>query len=338
VLTSLRGQRAELSNRAEGPALNQVARMLDETKLGERLKRAGETTTAPADAAAALKLIVESRIAGFKNQPQAVLERAEKLVKIRPDNPLFLEQAAVAKDELKQDREAEALFRAALKRSPSSREIRSFYAQFLSERNRDDEAMEILQALKAEEPRQSNWAILMCNILRKKKDHEHCIELLQQALKTAPRDARLFAYLGQEQRDSGKFEQAAESLRKSVDLDGRQPLSRFMLGTELERVGQFDQAEAQYREMLKLFSDDVLSHFGMAKFLANHRTERLVEAAREAEIAASLPERPGRPAREFLQNMVRQLRARAATQATTRSSSFSAPRSTSMPSGNDVRM
>ena len=303
--------KARKKNRARGPALAQLKRLLGAHAYAAVQARTPIPSTEHSPDGNAKQAFQAACNATALQKPGSyaqVLEPAQAVIELRPDSPMGYEYMAFALAHMDRKDEAKVFYGQALERKPASAALQLYYSQFLSEMGQADQAMEILQGLKSRAVLQDCVCIGMVNVLAKQGRFERCSQLLDETLLANPRNAHLW------QQKAGCLAQSqgldigvAQCLEKTVALRPEVGPLRGNLAQLLEQLGEFDRAEYHYRELLGIEPNNPVVYVWLAKFLAKHRPAAQAEALKHAEKALGLPVNPRGPSQQQIQDLINSL-------------------------------
>lgn len=290
---------------AEGPAISQVKRFVEQAGHGKSLQSAKQVLSKPKDATDVFLLTLEAYRHYIKHENNLALEKAEYLIKMRPESGFTYSLAASILEALNRPEEAEKYYQKAIELNPEEISTKIYYAQFLSERQ-PDKAMEILELIWQIDNYKSFSAMLMNNILTERGEFQKCGEVMKETIKVDPNNAYLWMSLGGCQFNTGNRNEAITSMAKAVALMPEKGPYRGQLARIMEKLGRLDEAETHFRKLIEIEPDNPVVHFWLAQFLTNHRPENLAEALKEAQIALDLPAK-GRISKEPIEELINKL-------------------------------
>ncbi len=291
---------------AQAAAVARVRRLLAQGQHEGSLALSGFTLPRPADAGDAFLVCARTLGHLMKNEAKPALTSSEAFRQLRPHCSFGYRVSAYAASSLKNDEQAESLYRQALSISPEDLDLKLRYVQFLSLHGRAKEALPLLDELWRTGRRRPEVAIFFFNILAKGGEFARCAQLTKEALKDNPQNAHLWANLGLCQAQTDELEGAISSYARAAELLPEAPRFSIVHAGLLARDGRLDEAEQLFRQQAQDRPDDAVARFSLADFLARHRPASTEEAIELAEQALRLPRHPELPkavVRRFIENV-----------------------------------
>jgi len=300
--------KARKKNRARGPALSQLKRLLGAHAYAAVQAGTPIPSTDHLPDENAMKAFQAACEACALQNPGSyaqVLEPAQMFIKLRPDSPMGYEYMAFALARMDRKDEAKVFYEQALEREPVSAALQLYYSQLLGDMGQADQAMEILAGLKHQEVLQDCVCIGMVNILGEQGRIERCAQLLDERLQGNPRNAYLWQQkAGCLAQSQGLDMKVAQCFEKTVALRPEIGPLRGNLAHLLKQLGELDRAEFHYRELLDIEPNNPVVYLWLAKFLAEHRPTAKPEALEYAEKALRLSANPKGPSPQQIQDLI----------------------------------
>ena len=245
-----------------------------------------------ADANQAFSLAMEYVDEFWNKDLSRSLAIAKQLVELRPNSAqarLFLAWSAHAVSVVDAKQKelvdlSESSFKAALRLAPDSAPAHAGYGNFLMFRSRYDEALASIEAALAIEPKNDLALVNRLRILTK-TNPQKSVELGRKLTEEHPDNAHHWFWFSDALTHVGRHEQALEAAQKAVKLnpDG---VYRGRLADALTKMGRLDEAETCYKKMTADCGCQAC-WFRYAKFLFEHREEKLDDARKSLETAES---------------------------------------------------
>lgn len=288
------------------PAVRPIREYLLQKSEGGALRVPASFLPRPADADELFRLWIESRQYTFAKRYEEWSVRLQLLLKARPDHPLAHLSNAIANENLKNPKAAEAEYRKALELDPKSMTARIYFAQFLNVDMRAAEALEMLQEARQIDPLNTVWGWNLCQSLTRDMKYDECIRIANEVLKVSPYDGLVMSMLCDALDLKGDRAEYLKTLGQAAGLMGPgTPVFTRQIGVLLDSR-QMAEAEKLIREYLEQAPTHPLPRFMMADLL--YRQGRTSEAVFEAERALDLPESPN-PTRATIRSTIAKWRA-----------------------------
>jgi len=179
---------------------------------------------------------------------------------------------------------AESSYHQALRLEPNSAYAHAAYGSYLMNRGRNREALAQTESALAIDPN-DHLAIVNRLVILGATDPGEAEEFGGQLIEKDPNNARYWYYYGTALSKLGRYEQALTAAQKAVKLDPK-GLYEGGLADALARLDRLDEAEPLYKKMTKACGCQ-RCWFRYARFLTNHRSDKLDEAQKALDMASS---------------------------------------------------
>ncbi len=280
---------------SRGPALAHIKRLV---RRNTSLRTAETTLEKASDGYQVTRLLLEAHKLLVRDEYEAAAEKANTLLMLRPESPIFHVLAAQIQEAKGNRERAGAHYDTALKFDSRTAMLQMMHGQFLLDDDAD-QGLDILEGL-WEHGRMRPWLVLiMWNVLSERPIEEDCLERLQEALEVEPKNAYLWFNLGAGQIQAGRKDEGFAAMTRAVDLYPERGPLRGNLARLLESEERLDEAELHFRTLLSIEPENPVVYFWLARFLAGHRPVARAEAMEIAQKALALQPGSKLPRREI---------------------------------------
>lgn len=278
---------------AAGCGVRSIWTLLRKHRLESAAERHPAGLAPTKDAHRAFSLATDYFEALLNEDTAKPVEIARELATLRPRSVharLFLAFGANLRAHTRQSKPkpflalAESSYQEALRLEPNSAHAHAIYGNFLLNRGRNREALAQTESALAADPNNS-LAVVNRLVILGVTDPAQAEEFGGQLVEKDPNNGRYWHYYGTALSKLGRYEQALAAARKAVALDPK-GLYEGGLADALARMDRPDEAEPLYKKMTKACGCQ-RCWFRYARFLTNHRSDKLDEAQRALDMAAS---------------------------------------------------
>lgn len=280
-----------ITQRAQGPAVCRVPRLLGGSFDKGRLCRTDALLRCPEDAHEACSAALRASSMLRPGQYESAIEPVLAFLKRRPDSAAGQRMLAYASEKIGRMDVAREAYRRATELDPDSLNGQLLYAQFLAGQGDMNGAQQILEPLWQAGRSRDLVAMALVNLWSEHKEFARCIQILEAATRSNPRNAYLWQQMTACRMQTEGPDAAIGPLNRVVELYPERGPFRGSLARLLETTGRLDEAEIHFRKLLEIEPDNPVVYLWLAEFLSKHRPPAQAEALKMAEKALALPPR-----------------------------------------------
>jgi predicted O-linked N-acetylglucosamine transferase (SPINDLY family) len=192
-------------------------------------------------------------------------------------------QKAVGHQQAGRLRDAEALYRRILDKSPNDADALHYLGVVAAQQGRSDLAVDLIKRALAQRPHYPEARYNLAEALRTLGELDKAIAAYRQAIAQRPDYLEARNNLGLALAFSGQLDEAASVLRQTIALNPTYAEAHCNLGVTLTKLGQLDESIAEYRQAIALNPKYAKAHHNMGEaFRARADFDQAVAAYRQS--------------------------------------------------------